>query len=306
VATENTPGYDVAPVVAGARPAIDPATLPDVDGETISRSALTGDIGLVANPGGRVNPFIRFGRSYRHPNLEELLFAGPATAGSIAPSIRVKPETGNNVDAGAKFTIGRVTGGVYGFLNHYANFISQEIVATTSAGPLAQAINFGDVRIRGLEFSIDAPIVMAPGVLTLSGSGALTHGTIVEGVGPNNLNLDDSPADNITPAKFVGAARFTETRGRWWVEYGLRTQTDVDRVALTLTESPFLIPQDLLSLDGFTVQRLAWGLSLAQQRHRIGLTFAIENLADTYYREHFQFAPSRGRSFTVGLSLGAF
>ncbi|MEZ5420455.1 MAG: hypothetical protein R2708_24365 [Vicinamibacterales bacterium] len=42
----------------------------------------------MANPGGRVNPFIRVGRSYRHPNLEELLFAGPATAGSIAPSIR--------------------------------------------------------------------------------------------------------------------------------------------------------------------------------------------------------------------------
>jgi outer membrane receptor protein involved in Fe transport len=253
-----------------------------------------------------VNPFIRFGRSYRHPNLEELLFAGPATAGSIAPSIRVKPETGNNFDVGAKFTLGRVTGGVYGFLNHYSNFISQEVVATTASGPLAQAINFGDVRIQGVEFAIDAPIVTGPGVLTLSGSGAFTRGTIVEGIGPNGLDLDDTPADNITPTKFVGAARFTETRGRWWVEYGLRTQTDVDRVALTLTESPFLIPQDLLALDGFTVQRLAWGLNLSQQRHRIGLTFAIENLTDTYYREHFQFAPSRGRSLTVGLSLGAF
>ena len=27
-------------------------------------------------PGGRVSPFVRFGRSYRHPNLEEMLFAG--------------------------------------------------------------------------------------------------------------------------------------------------------------------------------------------------------------------------------------
>ena len=308
VTTENTPGYNLAPVVAGAVPAIDPATLPNVNGENITRSALTGDIGLVANPGGAVNPFIRFGRSYRHPNLEELLFAGPATAGSIAPSIKVKPETGNNFDVGAKFRAGRVSGGVYGFINHYSNFISQEFVAITPAGPLAQAINFGDLRIRGLEASLDAPIVTRAGVLSLSGSGAYTHGTIEKGIGPGGLNLDNSPADNITPLKVVGAARFTEGKGRWWLEYGVRTQTEVDRVALTLLKSPFLIPQDLLALDGFTIQRVAWGVNLsrARARDRVGVTFAIENLANIYYRDHFQFAPSRGRSFTVGLSLGAF
>jgi hemoglobin/transferrin/lactoferrin receptor protein len=306
VSTENTAGYDVAPIVAGARPPIDPATLPNVDGESITRSALTGDLGLVANPGGRINPFVRVGRSYRHPNLEELLFAGPATAGSIAPNIQVKPETGTNVDVGAKFALGRVTGGLYGFLNQYSNFISQEFVATTASGPLAQSINFGDVRIQGVEFALDAPVVLQPGVLTLSGSGAFTRGTIVDGVGPNGLDLDDSPADNITPSKLVGAVRFTETKGRWWVEYGVRAQSDVDRVAKTLLQSPFLIAQDLLSLDGFAVQRLAWGVNLSRQRHRVGVTFAVENLADTYYREHFQFAPSRGRSFTVGLSMGAF
>ncbi len=306
ISTENTPGYDLAPVVANAVPAIDPSTLPDVNGESFGRSALTGDIGVVYNPGGQVNPFIRLGRSYRHPNLEELLFAGPATAGSIAPSIKVKPETGTNFDIGTKFAVGRVSGGIYGFVNRYKNFISQEFVAATPGGPLAQAINFGDVNIRGLEFALDAPLVTPYGVWAFNGSGALTHGTIAEGIGPNGLVLDDSPADNITPAKFVGALRYTETKGRWWVEYGVRTQTDIDRVALTLSQSPFLIPQDLLALDGFTVQRLSWGVNLSRAREQVGLTFAIENLADKYYRDHFQFAPSRGRSFTVGLNIGAF
>ena len=73
-------------------------------------------------------------------------------------------------------------------------------------------------------------------------------------------------------------------------------------MAPTLLDSPFLIAQDLLSLDGFAVQRLAWGVNLSRGRDRVGVTFAIENLANKYYREHFQFAPSRGRSFTVGLS----
>jgi hypothetical protein len=84
----------------------------------------------------------------------------------------------------------------------------------------------------------------------------------------------------------------------------VRTQTDVTRITPTLLTSPFRIAQDLLSLDGFTVHRLGWGVFLTRGQDRLGLNFAIENLANTYYREHFQFAPSRGRSFTVGLNVG--
>jgi outer membrane receptor protein involved in Fe transport len=84
---------------------------------------------------------VRIGRSYRHPNLEELLFAGPATAGSIAPNIKVKPETGVNFDVGTKFAAGRVRGGVYVFVNQYENFIAQDlVVALTPSGPLAQTV----------------------------------------------------------------------------------------------------------------------------------------------------------------------
>ena len=54
----------------------------------------------------------------------------------------------------------------------------------------------------------------------------------------------------------------------------------------------------------------AWlrvGLAAAGLRRassvRLGLVFAIENLADRFYREQFQFAPARGRSLTVGLHV---
>jgi outer membrane receptor protein involved in Fe transport len=308
VTTEATPGYDVTSVVAGARPAISRATLPNPDGATYTRKALTGDIGLVANTDHPVSPFVRFGRSYRHPNLEEMLYAGPATAGSIAPNVTVAPETGNNFDAGAKFNLPRLTGGAYFFVNQYKHFVAQDlVVATTPAGPLAQATNYADVRIGGLEVSAGSPLAVGRGVLTLSGSGAFTRGTITDGVNPlDQSSLDGTPADNITPVKILAAARFTDARGRWWVEYGVRTQTKVNRVTPTLFSSPFAIAQDLLSLDGFTVQRIGWGLNMTRGRDRLGLTFALENLADTYYREHFQFAPSRGRTFTVGVSAGAF
>ena len=308
VNTDATTGYDVLSVIGNARPAIDPSTLPDPAGATYARKALTGDIGLVSNPAGAINPFIRFGRSYRHPNLEEMLFAGPATTGSIVPNVKVLPETGNNFDAGIKFRAGRVSGGAYYFLNQYQNFIAQDlVVATNASGALAQATNYGNVRITGLELSAAAPMVFRPGVLTLTGGAALTRGSITDGVNPlDQSSLADTPFDNITPAKIILNARFTQSRGRWWVEYGVRSQTDVKRVAKTLLDSPFLIAQDLLSLDGFTVQRAGLGINLARGRDRVGLVFAVENLGDTYYREHFQFAPARGRSFTVGLNVGAF
>ena len=236
-----------------------------------------------------------------------MLFAGPATVGSIVPNVTVKPETGNNFDTGAKFAVGRVSGGAYFFVNQYQDFISQDFVSVGPSGPIAQAINYADVRISGIEFSADAPIRLGRGVLTLASSGAFTRGTITDGVNAlDGQSLDGTPADNITPWKILAAVRYTEPSGRWWAEYGFRGQGEVTRVATTLLDSPFLIAQDLFSLDGFAVHRLGWGINLARGRDRVGLSFAVENLTDDYYREHFQFAPARGRSFTVGLNIGAF
>ncbi|MGE3176377.1 MAG: TonB-dependent receptor [Vicinamibacterales bacterium] len=306
VQTDPTAGYDVASLIAGARPAIDPGTLPDPGGATYSRQALTGDVGIIGNPGGRVSPFARFGRSFRHPNLEELLFAGPATAGSVIPNVQVKPERGRNVDVGAKFSAGRVTGGAFVFVNQYSDFIAAElVVASTPAGPLARATNFADVRIHGLELQAEVPLVLPSGVVSLSGAGAFMRGTVTDGENPlDGGSLRNTPADNITPTKLTATVRYSDARARWWAEYGVRAQGRVARVAVTLLDSPFLIAQDLLSLDDFAVQRVGAGWRVGRGQHAATITAAVENLANRYYREHFQFAPSRGRSFTVGLRLG--
>ena len=308
VTTKATPGYDVSSIIAGANPAINPATLPTPTGDSYSRNALTGDVGATFNPQGRLSGFIRYGRSFRHPNLEELLFSGPATIGNIAPNVLVKPETGRNFDVGTKFRAGGISGGVYGFLNAYRNFIAQDlVVASTPAGPLAQATNYANVRIGGVELSVDAPFVTRPGVVTVSGAVAFMRGTITKGENPLlSASLDGTPADNITPSKFVFATRFTNRNGKWWAEYGARTQGRVERVAQALLDSPFLVAQDLLSLDSLTIQRIGAGIDLSRQRDRIALTLALENLTNRFYREQFQFAPARGRTFTVGLTIGAF
>ena len=145
---------------------------------------------------------MRLGRSYRHPNLEEMLFAGPATIGSIAPNVLVEPETGINFDAGAEVPHVARDGRRVRASRTGTATSSRRIWSSrrTPAGPLAQATNYADVRIAGVEASGDAPIAVRYGVVTLSGSAAFLRGTIVEGTDPlTGASLAGTPADNITP-----------------------------------------------------------------------------------------------------------
>jgi len=265
---------------------------------------MTGDIGAVYRLNGALTARARYGRSYRHPNLEELLFSGPATVGAIVPNMTVEPEVGNNVDLGLSVRTGHVAGAVSYFHNTYHGFISTEIVSVTPSGPLSQAVNVSQVRIQGLEGDVDVPVVTRAGVITFFGNAAFTRGTVLGG--ENRLtgaSLAGTPQDNITPFKGILGVRFNQSRDRWWVEYGVRTQAKVARVAPTLVDSPYLIPQDLLGLAGFSVQRVAAGLNFHPRTGRLGIVVAVENLADRFYREQFQFAPARGRSFTVAFHV---
>jgi outer membrane receptor protein involved in Fe transport len=308
VRTKNTPGYEIDSLIAGAVPAIDAATLPNVDGDKISRTAVTGEAGVVVWSGRPLSLFGHYVRSYRHPNLEELLFAGPATAGSIVPNITVEPETGHNVDVGARFRAPFVDGSLSYFNNTYRNFISTEIVANVESGSsvdsISQAINLAKVRIQGVELEASTPFGAGPLNVLPFGSVSYNRGTVLEGTTPlSGLSLDNEPQDNITPWKLSGGLRVSDQAERWWGAYSVRAVTRVTRVSPLLRESPFLIAQDLLGLDGFSVHRIAAGYDWRRGSQWIGLIAAVDNLSDRFYREHFQFAPSRGRSFTLSLSV---
>lgn len=304
VATKATTGYNIDSVVAGTRPAIDPTTLPNPSGADISRSAFTGDIGLVYKQSDKVSLIAHYGRSYRHPNLEELLFAGPATIGSIAPNVKVGPEKGHNVDLGLKFRSARVQGSVSYFNNRYSDFISTEITALTASSSVSQAINFADVRIQGFEGDIQGSWSQGPAIVSVFANGAYNKGDVLEGSNPlTKASIAGTPQDNITPVKAVAGLRISDKKERFSFEYSFRHQAKVERVATTLEDSPFLIYQDLAGLAGFTIQRLGLGYDWRKDRKSFGLTLNVENLGNTFYREQFQFAPARGRSVTVGLRV---
>lgn len=304
VNTEATPGYDLKSVIKGAQPAIDPSTLPDPNGDAIARTAVTGDFGLVYKLTESLSAVGRYGRSYRHPNLEELLYSGPATVGNIAPNTTVGPETGDNLDFGLKMHTRGTRASVSYFNNTYHGFISTELVALTPGSSVWQAINFTKVRIQGIEADVESSFAAGPVTASLFGQGSYNKGDVLEGQNPlSGTRLDGSPQDNITPFKLAAGARVSDRKNRLRAEYSFRRQNAVDRVAETRLQSPFLIAQDLLSLGGFTVHRASVGYDWNRNGTVVGLSLNLENLTNRYYREQFQFAPARGRSLTVGLHV---
>jgi hemoglobin/transferrin/lactoferrin receptor protein len=304
VTTNPTTGYSVESLVSGAVPAIDPSTLPDVNGDRISRTAVTGEAGAVLWATRPVSLFGHYVHSYRHPNLEELLFSGPATTGNIVPNVKVEPETGHNVDVGARFRASNISGSVAYFNNRYHGFISTEVVANSPAGSISQAVNLAAVRIQGIETQADAPFVAGGLAWAPYTTFSWTRGTVLSGTSPlSGVSLAGVPQDNITPWKFAGGLRVGDRSDRWWVAYGVRSEGKVNRVSPLLSDSPFLIAQDLLALGGFTIHRVAAGYDWRKGNQRVGFTLAVDNLTDKFYREQFQFAPARGRSISLAVHI---
>ncbi|MEO8359068.1 MAG: TonB-dependent receptor [Vicinamibacteria bacterium] len=304
VDTRATPGYDIAATIAGTTPAIDPSTLPDPNGASTSRTAFTGDLGLVYQQSDKLSLVAHYGRSYRHPNLEELLFAGPATAGNIAPNIKVGPERGDNVDLGLKFRSAPVQGSLSYFNNTYTDFISTEITALTATSSVSQAINYADVRIQGVEGDVQGSWSQGPALVSVFANASYNKGDVLRGANPlSKISIAHTPQDNITPFKIIAGLRLSDRRSRFWGEYSFRHENQVDRVAKTLSDSPFLVYQDLAGLEGFTLHRVGIGYDWHQNHKVLGITVNMENVGNRFYREQFQFAPARGRTITVGLRL---
>ena len=312
VDTLPTPGYNpLLPGIDRATPAIDLTKLPSVNGTSINRTTVTGDIGAVVRLTDYFTLSGRVGRSYRHPNLEELFFTGPATVGNIIANTAVKPETGVNVDINAKLRRSRYTASLNYFNNTYRNFISTETVSNApTSGLVLQAINFARVRIQGFEADGESSYTLGGSIFTPFVSLAYLHGQIQEAVNPlTNEALRNVPADNITPLKAVAGMRWQSKGGWLWSEYNVRAQSYVNRVSPLLANSPFIIAQDLLSLQGFGIHTLRGGINMQREGNRarsVAFTVGLENLGNKFYREQFQFAPARGFSLTFGTVVRFF
>jgi hemoglobin/transferrin/lactoferrin receptor protein len=160
-----------------------------------SKTSVTGNVGVVLRLPGRVNPYFRWGTSYREPGVTERYilrdFGDPTFSVLLVPNTALKPEKGSNYEFGVKIERQRVLASIGYFRNNLKDFIRNEfsdtlfVPADIARGllPLSpffpfhgvlyvQRANTARARIQGIEAAYEIG-------LPLGGAGSLTpYGTM--------------------------------------------------------------------------------------------------------------------------------
>lgn len=160
-----------------------------------SKTSITGNLGLVLRLPGSVNPYFRWGTSYREPGVTERYilrdFGDPTFSVLLVPNTALKPERGSNYEFGVKIERERLLASVGYFRNNLKDFIRNEfsgalfVPADPARGLLpispffpvhgvlyVQRANTARARIQGVEAAYEIG-------LPLGGAGGLTaYGTM--------------------------------------------------------------------------------------------------------------------------------
>jgi outer membrane receptor protein involved in Fe transport len=240
-----------------------------VNGISTSRTVVTGTAGAVVRLPQGINPYFRWGTSYREPGITEryLLrdFGDPSFSVLVVPNTALRPERGREFDLGVKVQRAKWNVSVNYFRNDLKDFIGN-----SSAGPFfipsdpaleirpisndfpfhgvlyVQRVNTARARIQGLEAAYEVNLGLARGVISAFGSSGWLKGSNLT---PDEATLrlisqfynrsdtpvelhgsaDDVPLSSITPLRTINGVRFDSLDRRWFAEYELRYQGQVKR-----------------------------------------------------------------------------
>ncbi len=240
-----------------------------IKGITTNRTVVTGNAGAVVRLPQGVNPYFRWGTSYREPGITEryLLrdFGDPTFSVLVIPNTALRPERGREYDAGVKIRRSKWNVSAGYFKNNLKDFIGSAfapllfVPADPERGinPISpffpfhgvlyvQRVNTARARIQGFEATYDAGLSLRHGVVTVFGSLGLLKGSNLT-PDENTLKLlaefynrsdtpvplsgsaNDAPLSSITPLRTINGLRFDSAKHRWFGEYELRYQGRVKR-----------------------------------------------------------------------------
>lgn len=212
-----------------------------------------------------------FGRGFRAPNLIERYFAGASTDGTALqianPSLA--PETSHNIDAGLRFSRGRVDVEYFYFRNDISDGILVRPTGRT-IGRLAefQNVNVARLRTRGHEASLRADL----------GAGFQLNTNYTQ-MAMKDPDTPDIPVSGTYSSKLNTALGYRQAGGRFWAEGAVRHQGRQQDINLGTSPVGTVLP-------AFTVVNLRGGLRLATIAGRpqeLGLS--INNLGNALYAE---------------------
>lgn len=172
-----------------------------VKGISTSRTVVTGTAGVVVRLPQGINPYFRWGTSYREPGITEryLLrdFGDPGFSVLVIPNTALAPERGREFDAGVKVQRAKWSVTANYFRNDLKNFIGNAssgpfvINADTTVGIghfsldfphhfvlYVQRVNTARARIQGLETTYEVNLPLGhDGVISAFGSTGWMKGT---------------------------------------------------------------------------------------------------------------------------------
>ena len=240
-----------------------------VNGISTSRTVVTGTAGAVVRLPQGINPYFRWGTSYREPGITEryLLrdFGDPAFSVLVVPNTTLRPERGQEFDFGVKVQRAKWNVSLNYFRNDLKDFIGNAFAGpyfipsdpSLGLGPISdgfpfhgvlyvQRVNTAQARIQGLEAAYEVSVGLDRGVISAYGSTGWMKGTNLT---PDEVTLrliskfynrsdtpvelrgsaDDVPLSSITPLRTINGVRFDSLDRRWFAEYELRYQGQVKR-----------------------------------------------------------------------------
>jgi outer membrane receptor protein involved in Fe transport len=268
-------------------------------------------------------------------------FGDPTFSVLVIPNTGLSPERGREFDLGVKVQRAKWNASVGYFENDLKDFIGSAfapplfVPADTAQGinPISpffpfhgvlyvQRTNTARARIKGVEASYEISLTLGhgghAGVITPFGTLGWLKGSNLT-PDQNTLKLlsqfynrsdtavalrgsaKDAPLSSITPLRTINGVRFDSLKGRWFGEYEVRYQAQVERAdPLDLSAAVSTEFGTFRSLNSFAVQSVRGGYRIRGEKHRIAFTVGVENLTNRFYFEHFQTAPAPGRSVVFG------
>jgi hemoglobin/transferrin/lactoferrin receptor protein len=269
-------------------------------GLSVRSTSLTGDFGVVFNATQKIILSSRIGRSFRSPNIFERFFTDfGSTTGFVVGNPNLKPETGINFDASAKFRTSKFAASVTYFNNYFKDFLSNQLALDRNGAaisiprpplapiPVFQTKNIGKVRIQGVEAEFEAPVKVGVGYFTPYGNFSYLRG--------DNLQTN-APLDFISPVRTNAGIRWQNIASNYFADYNVRIVNKQSRLTAAFRNT------NLGDEPGFVSHNLNGGYTFRRENFNFKLNVGISNLFNRFYSEQFVFAPARGRSFTIGTS----
>lgn len=211
------------------------------------------------------------GRGFRSPNVFDLGTFGDRPGGRFnLPNAELEPETVTTLDAGVKWSTGRLQGELIGYYSWYRDKITSVLTGeVTPTGRLVvQSRNAASLDLYGAEFALRAQLTDTVDL----------HGTLTWTVGDETFADVEYPADRIPPLN-----------GSAGVLWRPRPAVTLDAYAAFAGMQDRYSPRDQVDprlRPGGTPGWTTWNVRLGwEPTEQVSTSLQLSNLADHRYRE---------------------